>query len=63
VEPFNGAAISVLKGNREEGKWGAEEVICWWLFEGEEGGEPTEEQSSGATGDARWRCDSARGRG
>jgi hypothetical protein len=32
---FNGATISVPKGNREEGKWGAGEVVSRRLFEGE----------------------------
>jgi hypothetical protein len=63
VEPFNGAADLVPKGNGEEGERGAEEVIGRWIFEGAEGGELTEEQSSGATGDARQWCGSARGRG
>jgi hypothetical protein len=53
VEPFNGAVVLVSKGNGEEGKRGDGEVIGRWLFEGAEGGEPTEERSSGATGDAR----------
>jgi hypothetical protein len=63
VEPFKGAGVLVLKGNGEEGKRGAEEVIGRQLFEGPEGGEPTEKQSSGAIGDARLRRGSARGRG
>jgi hypothetical protein len=53
----------VPKGNIEEGKWGARKVIGQRLFEGAEGGESTEEQSSSAIGDARQRHDSTRGRG
>jgi hypothetical protein len=62
VEPFNGEAVMVLKGNGEEGKRGAGEVIGRQHFEGAEGGEPTEEQSSGVTENARRRRGSARGR-
>jgi hypothetical protein len=50
---INGA-VSARRRNGGEGKWGAEEVEGWRLFEGAEGGEPTEEKSSGVTGDARW---------
>jgi hypothetical protein len=53
----------VPKGNIEQGKRGARELIGRRLFEGAEGGEPTEEQSSSAIGDARRRHGSARGRG
>jgi hypothetical protein len=57
------APVSTRRRNGGEGKRGAEEVEGWRLFEGAEGGEPMEEQSSGATGDARRRRSSARGRG
>jgi hypothetical protein len=53
----------VPKGNIEEGKRGARKVIGQRLFEGAEGGESMEEQSSSAIGDARQRRGSARGRG
>jgi hypothetical protein len=55
--------VSAQRRNSGEGKRRVEEVEGWWLFEGAEGGEPMEEQSSGATRDARRWCGSARGRG